>query len=431
MSASLAAFMAWLSAGASTFTRPSFSLFVELVCSWVLCPGRRTVTNMLSMLAPRPRRAHDAYHRFLRAGVWDMTQLWFFLVTKLVGALVPDGVLPLDLDDTLFHNSGRKVDGAGVFRDAVRSTGRRVVYALGLNLVVLTLRVQPPWGGEPLGLPVGVRLHRKKSFTTLELAEQLINQIAEWLPSRSFALCCDGAYASLVGSDLPRTTVTSRIRRDAAIYDQPRSRRKGQRGRPALKGKRLPMPEVLAKKTKRGWRRVQVNMRGRLVERLVLTRDVLWYQVSKGKPIRLVVVRDPDGVEHDDFFITTAITAQPADVATQYAGRWSIEDTFRNVKQHLGGEDPQTWKGDGPSRAASLSLWIYSVVWAWYILAHGATKTWATRPWYPGKTVASFADALAALRRVLWRRAISTGSASQRHMRKTIGVLIDALARAA
>ena len=431
MSGSLAAFMAWLSSGASTFTRPSFTLFVELVCSWVLCPGRRTVTNMLSMLAPRPRRAHDAYHRFLRAGAWDMTQLWFFLVTKLVGALVPDGVLSLDLDDTLFHKSGRKVNGAGVFRDAVRSTGRRVDYALGLNLVVLTLRIQPPWGGEPLGLPVGVRLHRKKSFTTLELAEQLIRQIAEWLPNRSFALCCDGAYATLVGFELPRTAVTSRIRRDAAIYDQPRSRKKGQRGRPALKGRRLPMPEALAKKTRRGWRRVQVNMRGRLVERLVLTRDVLWYQVSKGKPIRLVVVRDPDGVEHDDFFITTATNAEPADVASQYAGRWSIEDTFRNVKQHLGGEDPQTWKGDGPSRAASLSLWIYSVVWAWYILTHGATKTWTTRPWYPGKTVASFADALAALRRVLWRRAISTGSASQRHMRKTIAVLIDALARAA
>ncbi|MBM4060832.1 MAG: transposase [Planctomycetes bacterium] len=430
MSSALATFMSWLSAGAAAFTRPSFTLFVELVCSWVLCPGRRTVTNMLSMLAPRPRRAHDAYHRFLRAGAWDLTQLWFFLVTKLVGALVPDGPLCLDLDDTLFHKTGRKIDGAGVFRDAVRSTGKRVAYALGLNLVVLTLRIQPPWGGEPLGLPIGVRLHRKKSLTTLDLAEQLIRQVADWLPTRSFELCCDGAYATLVGRELPRTRVTSRIRRDAAIYDLPHSRRQGQRGRPAMKGKRLPTPEVLAKKTKHGWRRVQVNMRGRLVERLVLTRDVLWYQVSKAKTIRLVVVRDPEDNEHDDFFITTALQAQPAAVASQYAGRWSIEDTFRNVKQSLGGEDPQTWKGDGPHRAASLSLWIYSVVWAWYLLTHGATKTWTARPWYPGKTVASFADALAALRRVLWRHTIFSRSASQWHLRKTVAVLIEALARA-
>lgn len=431
MSASLAAFMAWLSAGAPAFTRPSFALFVEIVCAWVLCPGRRTVTHMLSVMAPRPRRAHDAYHRFLRAGAWDVTKLWFCLVTKLVDALVPDGVLSLDLDDTLFHKSGRKVDGAGIYRDAVRSTGKRVVHALGLNLVVLTLRIQPPWGGEPLGLPIGVRLHRKKSLTTLDLAQELIKQIAGWLPNRSFALCCDGAYASLAGRDLPRTTVTSRMRRDAAIYNQPPSRKKGQRGRPALKGKRLPIPKALAKRTKRGWRRVQVNLRGRLVDRLVLVRDVLWYQVSKARPMRLVIVRDPDGHEHDDFFFTTALNAEPADVATQYAGRWSIEDTFRNVKQHLGGQDPQTWKADGPSRAAALSLWIYSVVWAWYILTHGSNKTWPSRPWYPGKTVASFADALAALRRVLWRRSIFTTSASQRHMPKTIAVLIEALAHAA
>lgn len=430
MSAVLGAFMAWLSAGASAFTAPSLAIFKELVCSWVLCPGRRTVTHMLSVLAPGPRRAHDSYHRFLRAGAWDITKLWFCLVTKLVGLLVPDGVISLDLDDTLFHKSGRKVDGAGNFRDAVRSTGRRVVYALGLNLVVLTLRVQPPWGGEPLGLPIGVRLHRKKSFTTLELAGQLIREVADWLSSRSFTLCCDGAYASLAGRDLPRTTVTSRMRRDAAIFEPPPARKKGQRGRPARKGKRLPTPEVLAKKTKRGWRKVQVNLRGRLVERLVLTRDVLWYQVSKDKPVRLVVVRDPAGKEHDDFFFTTDLEAQPAQVATQYAGRWSIEDTFRNVKQHLGGEDPQTWKGDGPIRAASLSLWIYSVVWAWYIVAHGAKRTWSQAPWYPGKSVASFVDALAALRRVLWRHTISATSTSQRHIRKSIGVLVEALARA-
>ena len=30
----------------------------------------------------------------------------------------------------------------------------------------------------------------------------------------------------------------------------------------------------------------------------------------------------------------------------------SIEDTFKNTKQSLGSEEPQTWKGQGPERAA-------------------------------------------------------------------------------
>jgi len=62
------------------------------------------------------------------------------------------GVVPLDLDDSLWHKSGRCVDGAGSFRDAVRSTRSTIVYATGLNLVVVTLRVLPPWGGMPIGL---------------------------------------------------------------------------------------------------------------------------------------------------------------------------------------------------------------------------------------------------------------------------------------
>jgi hypothetical protein len=53
------------------FTQPSLPIFQELIDAWVLCPGRHTVTRMIRMLDPAPRRKHDAYHRFLRDGVWS------------------------------------------------------------------------------------------------------------------------------------------------------------------------------------------------------------------------------------------------------------------------------------------------------------------------------------------------------------------------
>jgi len=40
--------------------------------------------------------------------------------------------------------------GAGAWRDAVRSTKKKAVYAWGLNLVVMIPQVQAPWGGDPL-----------------------------------------------------------------------------------------------------------------------------------------------------------------------------------------------------------------------------------------------------------------------------------------
>ncbi len=428
---SVAVWYRTLAAYASCFTRPSFVLFCELATAWILCPGRRTVTRMIGLLEPRSRRAHDAYHRFLRRGAWRMSDLWPILARGLVAGFAAVGIIPLDLDDTLFHKTGRRIAGAGIFRDAVRSSGKAVVYALGLNLVVLTLRVTPPWGGEPLGLPIGVRLYRKGGPSHLDLAAQMLRAVAAWFPDRCFALCCDGAYASLAGRRLPRTQVTSRMRRDAALYEPPPKRRKPKRGRPAKKGKRLPTPEQLARRSRKGWTRVQVDMRGRQVERLILSRQVLWYSVCLDQCVLLVIVRDPEGKQPDDFFFSTELEDAPAVVAGRYFGRWSIEDTFRNVKQSLGGEDPQTWKHKGPERAASLSLWLYAATWSWYITTQGTKQTWPALPWYTAKKTPSFADALAALRRALWRERIFVKSAPRPLSPKMAEAVIEVLARAA
>ncbi len=110
---------------AEVFTRPSFELFRTLMCAWVLSSGRRTVTGMIRAMDPHGRPAHDAYHRFLRARAWKLAPLWRILLVQLVEHLDQAGVLQFDLDDTLFHKSGRKIEGAGVpRRRAFRSQGR-------------------------------------------------------------------------------------------------------------------------------------------------------------------------------------------------------------------------------------------------------------------------------------------------------------------
>jgi len=159
-------------------------------------------------------------------------------------------VVELLVDDTLAHKSGRQVTGAGVFRDAIRSTVKLIVYTWGLNLVVVCLRVAPPGEATPIALPINLRVRTKTGGNkTTELAAAMTSlgreEIADWLPERSFHLTADGAYACLVGAQLPRTHVTSRMRRDAALYE-PAPLRTGKRGRPALKGSRLGTPPELA-----------------------------------------------------------------------------------------------------------------------------------------------------------------------------------------
>ena len=425
------AWEAILAGCAQAFTAPSYQMFCELISAWVLCPARRTLTAMIPLADPKGRRAHDSYHRFLRAGVWAMAKLWQMLAMAATCALCQRGAIVMDLDDTLFHKSGRKVEGAAIFRDAVRSKASSVVYALGLNLVVITLRVIPPWGGQPLGLPINMRLYRKGEGTThIELATEMIAEIASWLPDRSFVVCCDGAYASLAGAPGARTQVVSRMRRDAALYEAAPPPT-GRRGRPRKKGARLDCPQRMASTTRKGWVEATIDVRGKPVERLLLARKVLWYAVRPDALVQLVVARDPQGKQPDDFFFSTDTDASPASVASCYAGRWSIEVTFRDVKQHLGGEQPQSWKHKGPERACALSLWLYTAVWLWYIQTQGAKPSWPKRPWYPLKRTPSFIDARAALRRALWSSRFFATAHAPPLARKIRKVLIDVLARAA
>lgn len=409
----------------SAFTAPTRQTFQKVVTGWVLCTARRTVCGMIPFADPAGDRAHDTYHGFFSRAQWVIHELSQALLPLLL-RLVPADINPtLILDDTLFHKSGRKVDGAGWWRDAVRSSGERVVTALGLNLAVVALRVIPAWGGEPLALPVMVRLHRKGEAGLIELAEEMLRQIASWAPDRDFDVVADGFFASL-GSRLPsRFRLISRLRRDAAIYALPPKRKPGQRGAPRKKGKRLPAPERLSATT-RSWNTVTINERGKLKDRLLHARVVLWYHTLGTTPLLLVISRDPEGIEKDDYFFCTDACAAPEEVHEAYANRWPIEDTFRWVKQTLGGQEPQSWADGAPERAAFTAFLVYSMVWTWYLLhGHDATPP-RERPWYQHKPHPSFIDALAALRSTIWRHRLSSTFEESPRTRQILDLIVQA-----
>lgn len=425
---------------AGCFTAPGQLLFEQLVTAWALCPGRRTLTRLWSVMPPERRRRYGAYARWVREGKWSPDELWRRLVIQLVEHWASEGRLILLLDDTLVNKSGRKVDGAGYFHDAVTSTAvAHKVTAWGLNVVVLALRVSSPWGGEPLALPVMVCLHRKRKkgateeeeeLSLIELAAWMVFQLIAWLPNHRFRLVADGAYAPLLRYEFPRTAVITRIRCDAALFDlaPPRT---GRRGRPRTKGQRLATPlGMAAALSDADWTTVQVCVRGQMVERKLWSRVLLWYETARSRPHLLVIVRDPSGHQRDDFFISSDTTMTPAEVAGLYSDRWAIEDTNRNLKQYLGVHNPQSWVGDGPEHVVALAGWLYSAVWHWYLAVHAEDPTWPDRPWYTTKRTPSFADALATLRGEIWS-AILGGPARDLDPPQIATTLISVLATAA
>ena len=114
-----------------------------------------------------------------------------------------------------------------------------------------------------------------------------------------------------------------------------------------------------------------------------------------------------------------------------FSGRLSIEDTIKNTKQVLGAQQPQTWKCQGPERAAALSLWLYSEIWLWFLQQKNARKLMLPLPWRPTKAHPSFEDALSCLLRGLWKERIKIMYEKSIVHDKIFEFLIEALAHAA
>jgi hypothetical protein len=78
------------------------------------------------------------------------------------------------------------------------------------------------------------------SRSRLRLARRMTEDLAAALPGRTICVVADAAYAGKELRHLPATvTWTTRLRKDAALHELPPPRT-GRRGRPRVKGARLP-----------------------------------------------------------------------------------------------------------------------------------------------------------------------------------------------
>ena len=374
---------------APAFTPASFATHGQLFLAWVLCLGKHRLCRVADNAHPQTLRDHsqrhglDTAYNFFERSAWTPAGLAYRLAVLILTRLSLRGVVTLLVDDTLAHKRGKSVWGLGWFRDAVASTKKRVATASGHNWVVVAVAVCLPFPQAPiLALPLLARLHRpgKGQPSCPEVARQLLREILEWFPDRRFTLVGDGAYAAktLLADLDERVRFVGRLRGDAAIFD-PRvpAAKKGQRGRKATKGSRLPSPQAAAAKADRKrsmagdwvWQEVTLTAYGCRRVLWAFAYEAVWPRVLGLRPVRIVVVRDPEGRLQDAYLFTTDLGAGLEWVISQFAWRWSIEVLFRASKQVLDIEAPQHF-----CRASveKVSPWVWSMqsaIMVWYITA--------------------------------------------------------------
>jgi hypothetical protein len=410
----------WLLPFAAMFTQPSWLNAVALATGTLLCLNRRTVCAALRAVDGNSDKGFSRFHRFLSRAGWSGLQGAKILLGLLQEAFVPEGEpLVVAVDDSVERRRGGRIRDKGIWRDAVRSSRGFFVKVAGLRWLSLQVVVRPGFARRTWGLPFLTLLsgseqadaRRQRRHQTLpEKATWAMRLVTRWCPDRQLVVVGDGAYASL---DLfwtlrQRVVCVARCRMDARFFNPPPSRKRGQRGRPRAVGTRQLTPRTRAARKTTKWVRITVpgwrTKNGKAEREIdVATSTALWSAHGKTMAVRWVLTRDPAGHAETRVFVCSDPAQSALQILTWYAMRSAVEPTFQEARRHLGFETQRQWSDLAIHRTTPVLLGVFSLVtlWAADLAARTGKLAVLGAAWYK-KPDPTFADCLAAARRVLW-----------------------------
>lgn len=419
---------------AATMTAPTFDSLITMLTGWVFAP-RRTVTRMILAAGDTAHKHYSSCHRLFSTARWSLDAVGL-AVFDMIAPWCGDTVF-VAINDNLARKRGLKMFGTGMHHDPLLSSRGKKIMNWGHRWVVLGVIVELPFRpGHYFCLPILFRLylnkksakkHRRVYRSRPELAVKMLELLCGHRQNKRFHAIADSAYGGKsVLANLPlNCDLTSRLVKDARLYEAPPQSKPGQRGRPRVRGTKLPTPkEMLAKRC----RRTTLDIYGRSEVARLANVCARVFAVPD-RPLRVVAVEAIKGGRGQEAFYSTCHEATAEQVIGWYATRWSLEVSNHDSKQSLGFEEPQGWSRRAVERTAPMAMLLYSLIVLWFAREGPRRYQPLDCPWYVSKTAPSFADMLATLRRESVRRQIKslrlTGPGSQRikHLRENAAVL--------
>lgn len=397
---------------------PFMQIFSRRIWDWVqvltvgaiLAPGKRTVSSVLHVMGLKDEKQYQNYHRVLNRARWSALEVSRVLLAMLLAAFVAaNEPIILGGDETMERRWGPKIRAKSIFRDNGRSSKGHHNFTPALRWVCMMLLVKPPWSGRSWGLPFLTVLapgqktneaNGQRHKTSVDWLMQMITVVRRWLPGRLLVLVTDGGLsAGKLGLRCQQLGVIylARLRLDARLYAPPTRAH-------AKKGKQLPSLKHMLADPDTSWSRVTMPWYGGEQRELELCSQTALWATPGRMPIHLrwVLVRDPSGQTQPAAFWASDRSLSPAQILQWYICRWSVEVTFQEARAHLGMETQRQWSDLAIARTTPALLGLFSLV---TLLAHRLSAASSlpvrTSAWYR-KSEATFADALALVRRYLW-----------------------------
>jgi hypothetical protein len=344
-------FQASLSALGSRLKKNVQTYFLPLMMGILLAVARRrTVTQWIkaAQISEHFRNAFYNLPSMGRKGNDLFDTLLDQILTQLQPIIATLKYIRIVIDDSPTKRYGKKVEGAGYHHNP--TPGKTdAEFCYGHSWVVATLVLAHPIFGE-VSFPIASTLYlRKKEIekleekyhrefeTKTEMAVKIMQRLVPKFKAfgKPMEVIVDGGYAKdsvLVPLGEMKDVVTiTRFRRDTALFERPKQPKKRGRGRPRKYGDQINVRKKV--KTNRGWKTMECRQYGKTVRKKYKT-FIAVSRITKGKPIRVVLVKEENGVWVP--LVSTDVNMEVKEILEAYAVRFGIEETFKDLKEVYG-----------------------------------------------------------------------------------------------
>ena len=390
----------------------------------IICPGSRTVCNVLRCVGLRWEKNFPKYHRVLNRDKWSAFLLSKVLLGLVVKTFVPKGApIVLGIDDTIERRWGRKINKRGIYRDPVRSSKSHFVKCSGLRWLSLMVLTSLPWlqTGIYWALPVLTVLCPSKRFYTnqgkrIKKLTTFANQMICWLGRigkdlhHPIYLTGDGSFATLelfMNAQKCNIGLIARMKLNARLYHLPPAKKpKNKPGPVPPVGKRILSMEKRLTDKRIKWKSVTFShWYGSTDKRMLMTSGVAIWRKSNTVIVKVkwVLLKDPEGKSKPVLLACTDFELDSKKIVCFFVRRWRVEVTFAEVRRHLGVETQRQWTDLAIERTTPCLMALFSIV---CLFANTLTSQ-KVQPnhaaWYKKKGV-TFSDVLAAVRLELFQK---------------------------
>jgi len=313
--------------------------------------------------------------------------------------------LTLGLDDTLIPKYGKTIFGRALHFDHAAEVNF-ASFIKGHNWVTIGVLQHvsalkkwicfPFW--SELFIPEKECARTDTPFLTkIDISINMLKGIKEHFSTLSITLVADALYAKkklLQWCIESKVTMITRLRSDAALFEPVRESKMRTQGRPPKKGKRLPALSTLAEGAKK-FSALTLILCGE--EKIVLYRQFLAYWKPAGAVVNVVIVKYPQKRGYTTaYFLSTDCSQSVASILTLVAARWSLENAFKDMKQHLGLGSWQCRNERAVIRSVPMTCAAYTtlMLWSHQQVNEFAPTLWDAMPWNQEKDIVSIGDIL-------------------------------------